>query len=195
MILRFLLGDRALLDQHLYVAVVSRTAKDLSAANLVDTAVSDVRPVRSPFLHQAHGAGRPGPEIHRHVAAEGHDFVVGARECPLVSLSMAPHVYYVSPSSHVSVFVVPRHVRFDDAFGTKARGDSVRLLRVEGEVVGIVGGREADVRAVESAIRPVMAAWLRSDPSVLLGSPGQRLPWREAVHGSCPDEQARCVPL
>lgn len=86
--------------------------------------------------------------------------LVGARYCPLVSLSMAPHVYYASPTGHVSVFVVPQHVRLDDPFGAKPRGDVVRLLRLEGEVVGLVGEREADVRAVESAIRPVLAAGL-----------------------------------
>jgi hypothetical protein len=35
----------------------------------------------------------------------------------------------------------------------------VRLLRVEGELVGIVGEREADVQAFETSLRPVLAAW------------------------------------
>jgi hypothetical protein len=75
---------------------------------------------------------------------------------------MAPHVYYASPGSHVSVFVVPQGVRLADRFAGAARGDAVRLLRVEGEVVGIVGEREAEVQAVESALRPVLAAWVAS---------------------------------
>jgi len=84
----------------------------------------------------------------------------GARYCPLVSLSFAPHVYYASPRSHVSVFVVPHGVRVADRFAGSARRDAVRLLRVEGELVGIVGEREAEVQAVETALRPVLAAWL-----------------------------------
>jgi anti-sigma factor RsiW len=86
--------------------------------------------------------------------------LVGARYCPLVGLSLAPHVYYESPGSHVSVFVVPQGVRLADRFAGAARKDAVRLLRVEGEVVGIVGEREGEVQAVESALRPVLAAWL-----------------------------------
>jgi len=85
----------------------------------------------------------------------------GARYCPLVSLSYAPHVYYASPKSHVSVFVVPHGVRVADRFAGSARGDSVRLLRVEGELVGIVGEREAEVQAVETALRPVLAESFR----------------------------------
>jgi anti-sigma factor RsiW len=88
--------------------------------------------------------------------------LVGARYCPLVGLSLAPHVYYESPGSHVSVFVVPQRVRLADRFAGAARGDAVRLLRVEGEVVGIVGEREGEVQAVESALRPVLAAWVAS---------------------------------
>jgi hypothetical protein len=88
--------------------------------------------------------------------------LVGARYCPLVGLSLAPHVYYESPGSHVSVFVVPQGVRLADRFAGAARGDAVRLLRVEGEVVGIVGEREGEVQAVESALRPVLAAWVAS---------------------------------
>jgi anti-sigma factor RsiW len=90
----------------------------------------------------------------------GELVLVGARYCPLVGLSLAPHLYYESPGSHVSVFVVPQGVRLADRFAGTARGDAVRLLRVEGEVVGIVGEREGEVQAVESALRPVLAAWV-----------------------------------
>ena len=88
--------------------------------------------------------------------------LVGARYCPLASLSFAPHLYYRSEASHVSLFVVPHGVRLDDRLASRARGSSVRLLRVEGELVGIVGEREADVQAFETALRPVLAAWARS---------------------------------
>jgi hypothetical protein len=87
--------------------------------------------------------------------------LVGARYCPLPGVSLAPHVYYASATSQVSVFVVPHGVRFDGRFAGEARGRSVRLLRVEGETVGIVAGSEADARAFEAALRPVVAAWVR----------------------------------
>jgi hypothetical protein len=86
--------------------------------------------------------------------------LVGARYCPLASLSLAPHVYYSSPDRHVSVFLVGHAVRMRDRYASDARGDAVRLLRLEGEVVGIVAERESDVQAVESALRPVVAAWV-----------------------------------
>ena len=84
--------------------------------------------------------------------------LVGGRYCPLASLSTAAHVYYRSASSQLSVFVVPHGVRLDDRLASRARGDSVRLLRLEGRIIGIVGGREADVQAFETALRPVLAA-------------------------------------
>lgn len=89
--------------------------------------------------------------------------LVGARYCPLVSLANAPHVYYASGRRHVSVFLVPQAVRLaDDGRPTRTRGDSVRLLRLEGDVVGIVGADDADVRAFETALQPVVAAWVAS---------------------------------
>jgi hypothetical protein len=92
-------------------------------------------------------------------AQVGELALVGARYCPLASLAYAPHVYYASAGSHVSVFLVPQGARFLDRLASRARGESVRLLWVEGEVVGIVGEREADVQAFETALRPVLAAW------------------------------------
>jgi hypothetical protein len=89
----------------------------------------------------------------------GELVLVGARYCPLVSLANAPHVYYASARRHVSVFLVPQAVRLaDDGRPTRTRGDSVRLLRLEGEVVGIVGADDADVRALETALQPVVEA-------------------------------------
>jgi hypothetical protein len=86
---------------------------------------------------------------------------VGARYCPLPDVSSAPHVYYTSATSHVSVFLVPHGVRLDDRFAGQARGRAVRLLRVEGETVGIVAESDSDARAFEAAFRPVLAAWVR----------------------------------
>ena len=83
--------------------------------------------------------------------------LVGARYCPLASLTSAPHVYYASAGKRVSVFVVQQGVRFDGPLAVRARGDAVRLLRLEGLVVGIVGESEADVRAFAAALQPVLA--------------------------------------
>jgi hypothetical protein len=95
-------------------------------------------------------------------AREGDLTLVGARFCPLPDVSSAPHLYYASATSGVSVFVVPHPVRLDDRFAGEARGRAVRLLRVEGEVVGIVGERGSEVQAFETALRPVLAAWVTS---------------------------------
>jgi hypothetical protein len=86
--------------------------------------------------------------------------LVGARYCPLPDVSSAPHVYYASAASRLSVFLVPHGVRLDTRFAGAARGRAVRLLRVGGQVVGIVGGREAEVQAFEAALRPPLAARL-----------------------------------
>lgn len=93
-------------------------------------------------------------------SAVGELRLVGARYCPLVSLAMAPHVYYASATNELSVFVVPQHVRVSDA-ALEARRDSVRLLRLEGELVAIVASRDADTRAFEAALRPLMASLAR----------------------------------
>ena len=90
--------------------------------------------------------------------------LVGARFCPLPDLSFASHVYYSSETRHVSFFVVPHAVRLGDRFAGEARGKRVRLLRLEGEVVGIVGESEADVQAFEVTLRPVLAAGLVAGP-------------------------------
>ena len=95
------------------------------------------------------------PQLPKHL---GELALVGGRYCPLASLSTAAHVYYRSASSQLSLFVVPHGVRLDDRLASRARGASVRLLRLEGQIIGIVGGREADVQAFETALRPVLAA-------------------------------------
>jgi anti-sigma factor RsiW len=85
--------------------------------------------------------------------------LVGARFCPMPDVSSVPHVYYASATSQVSVFVVRHGVRFEGRFAEQARGRSVRLLRVEGKVLGIVGPNEAEVQAFEAALQPVLLAW------------------------------------
>ena len=103
---------------------------------------------------------RQGTRLPRVPDRVGDLVLVGARYCPLPDVSSAPHVYYASATSQVSVFLVPHGVRVGDRFAGQARGRAVRLLRVEGETVGIVAGSEADARAFETAFRPVLAAWV-----------------------------------
>ncbi|HXK11473.1 MAG TPA: zf-HC2 domain-containing protein [Vicinamibacteria bacterium] len=103
------------------------------------------------------GQGQRLPSV---PARAGDLVLVGARYCPLPDLSLAPHVYYSSASRNASFFVVPHGVRFADRLAGETRGRRVLLLRVEGEVVGIVGETEGDVQALETALRPVLAAWV-----------------------------------
>jgi anti-sigma factor RsiW len=105
---------------------------------------------------------RQGTRLPRVPGRVGDLALVGARYCPLPDVSFAAHVYYASAKGHVSVFVVPHRVRLDDRFAGQARGRTVRLLRVEGETVGIVAESDADARAFEAAFRPVLAAWVAS---------------------------------
>jgi hypothetical protein len=102
--------------------------------------------------------GRQGTPIPRVPDRVGDLALVGARYCPLPDLSSAPHVYYASATSQVSVFVVAHGVRLGPGFAGQARGRAVRLLRVEGETVGVVADSEADARAFEAALRPALSA-------------------------------------
>lgn len=102
--------------------------------------------------------GERGTELPDLPARIGDLALVGARFCPLASLSTAAHVYYRSDSSQLSVFVVPQGVRLDGRFASRARSHSVRLLRLEGQVVGIVAERESDARSFETVLRPAFAA-------------------------------------
>ena len=88
--------------------------------------------------------------------------LVGARLCPLADRRVG-HLYYVARDNvtrdrRVSLFVVPGSVRFNSAFSTNTRGVVVRLIRVSGTVVGIVGEAQEDVAAFESAFRTTVAS-------------------------------------
>jgi anti-sigma factor (TIGR02949 family) len=104
---------------------------------------------------------RQGTRLPRLPDRVGEIVLVGARYCPLPDVSLAPHVYYASPTTQVSVFLVPHGVKLGAGFAGRARGRAVRLLRVEGETVGIVAGSDADARAFEAALRPVLTARLK----------------------------------
>jgi anti-sigma factor RsiW len=83
--------------------------------------------------------------------------LVGARRCPLLDRSVA-HLYYEGVHHRVSLFVVPGTVRFDDlSYRVRTRGVAVRLLRVSGSVVGLVGDR-ADVEAFGDAFMTTVAS-------------------------------------
>ncbi len=62
------------------MAVVARAGQHLFVPHLVDTAVADVRPESAPFLHEAHGAGCPRPEIDVEIRAECDDRIVSPRQ-------------------------------------------------------------------------------------------------------------------
>jgi anti-sigma factor RsiW len=83
--------------------------------------------------------------------------LLGGRHCWLADASRAPHVYYASGESQLSVFVVPHGVRMRDDFGTTSRGDAVALLRLGTRVVGIVGDDHGDVSAFVTRLRTSVA--------------------------------------
>ena len=91
--------------------------------------------------------GRTSPLLPEKVAGLE---LVGGRFCPLADRSVA-HLYYVGAEAHVSLFLVPGSVRFGGAYSTRSRGAAVRLLRVGGSIVGIVGDREEDVAGMQRA--------------------------------------------
>ena len=96
----------------------------------------------------------------------GEQALVGARYCPLASLGTVAHVYYQSQSGHVSVYAVPRAVRFDDHAVSETRGKSVLLLRIDGEVIGVVAPNADEARAFEAALRPLRTAGALDAPQI-----------------------------
>lgn len=76
--------------------------------------------------------------------------LVGGRRCPLADRRVV-HLFYAADKRRVSVFVIPGEVRVDLRFATEARANAVRILRVSGSLVGIVGEHDEDVAAFERA--------------------------------------------
>jgi anti-sigma factor RsiW len=97
--------------------------------------------------------GRTSPLLPEKVAGLE---LVGGRLCSLADRRVA-HVYYVGAETHLSLFLVPGTVRFADTYSTRTRGAHVRLLRVGGAIVGIVGDREEDVAGMEEAFGSTVA--------------------------------------
>jgi hypothetical protein len=90
-------------------------------------------------------------------ASAGSLTLVGARRCPLPDLSTAPHLYYASERSHLSVFLVPHGVRLDHHFAARSRGNAVALVRLGGSVVGVVAADPDHVDAFVSRLRTSVA--------------------------------------
>jgi anti-sigma factor RsiW len=100
---------------------------------------------------------RQGTQIPAVPAAAAGLELVGARYCPLVDRRVG-HLYYAGRGRHLSVYAVPGSVRFArDFLDTPRRGRVVRLLRVEGRTVGLVGERPEDVAAFEQALTSTYA--------------------------------------
>ena len=78
--------------------------------------------------------------------------LVGARYCPLIGGSLAPHIYYSSAHRGLSVFVLERSVRFDRRYGAMASGTAVRLVRWEGTTLGIAAQDPRDVESFRKAL-------------------------------------------
>ena len=83
--------------------------------------------------------------------------LVGGRHCPLADRRVV-HLYYATGKRRVSVFVVPGAVRLERSYAGVARGNAVRLLRVAGTTVGLVGEHPDDVAAFEQALIQTRAA-------------------------------------
>ena len=70
------LGDQALAQQHLDMAVIARALQDLRLAQLINAAIADMRPICRRILHQSHRAGGARPCLDAQSRAELHDFFV-----------------------------------------------------------------------------------------------------------------------
>jgi anti-sigma factor RsiW len=82
--------------------------------------------------------------------------LLGARYCPLIDRSVA-HLYYSGEDVNLSLFVVPGSVRMGAGHEAQVLGQTVRLLRVGGTVVGLVSSSEEAVEAVERALTRTVA--------------------------------------
>jgi len=99
---------------------------------------------------------RQGTQLPAVPAAAGGLELVGARYCPLIDRKVG-HLYYAGRGRHLSVYAVPGSVRFPREFLDRPRARVVRLLRVEGRTVGLVGERPEDVAAFERALTATYA--------------------------------------
>jgi hypothetical protein len=82
--------------------------------------------------------------------------LVGGRRCPLPDVSFVSHVYYASRDRQLSVFVLSHGVHIGGGYATSSRGNTVALMRIAGQVVGVVG-QDEDVAAVAARLRVTVA--------------------------------------
>ena len=106
--------------------------------------------------HVAEWFAKQGTEIPAVPAAASGLELVGARFCPLIDRKVG-HIYYAGQGRHLSVYAVPGSVRFARRFQDTPRDRVVRLIRVEGRTVGLVGDRVEDVEAFERALTSTYA--------------------------------------
>jgi anti-sigma factor RsiW len=84
--------------------------------------------------------------------------LIGGRLCPLADRRVI-HLYYSGGRQRrVSLFVVPGSLRLDRSYAGVPRGKVVRLLRIAGTTVGVVGEHPDDVAAFERALVQTRAA-------------------------------------
>lgn len=107
-------------------------------------------------VHVAEWFARQGTQIPAVPSAAGGLELVGARYCPLIDRRVG-HIYYTGQGRHLSIYAVPGSVRFPREFEASPRARVVRLLRVEGRTVGLVGERPEDVAAFEQALTSTYA--------------------------------------
>ena len=86
--------------------------------------------------------------------------LVGGRYCPLLD-RRAVHLYYAADGRHVSLFVIPGSLHGEEGFARRVAGRQVRLLRVAGSQLGIVGEHRGDVEAFERALTTTVATLLQ----------------------------------
>lgn len=101
---------------------------------------------------------RQGTHMPNLPAAAGSLELVGARYCPLPDATFVAHTYYASQERHLSLYVVPRSVRFPGTYLTQTSGRTVRLLRAAGTTVALVSEHGAEVEAFERTFRTTVAA-------------------------------------
>lgn len=100
------------------------------------------------------GQGTPMPTL---PASAGTVEIVGARYCILPDATTVAHTYYGSRERRVSLFVVPRSVRFGPAFAKSSGGREVHLFRVAGQTVALVSEQREEVEAFERVFRTTVA--------------------------------------
>ena len=126
------------------MAVVARARDHRAAAQVIDAAVADVRPPGLAALHQADGAGRARPQVHRQLDADRDDRGMGAAEGQ------------VQESERVEQRLrqVVEHVQHDPAAGLRgARAVGVAAHAVHGdEQHRTIAGRDCGAILVVLAI-------------------------------------------